>query len=593
MFIRKNTLFSVTESDLDSNGNLHIPSGVTNIAPNVGNALTGIKSVYFPDSMNEIKNSIFNNNPTLKEIFLGKRISNINSNAFLNCENIETIQIPNSPKEIHPWFEFAFPNLKRIIKYEKNDIPCSYIVNRYHGKYYYETSYKKLGTIKVSNIHKLFSDEKDALTPQKICVQINNEYFFIGKDLKSALYECKKYLLMQNFERKIWEYKTISASKNSSIKRYELILREAIKESICALYPNITKSDYKKIYGYIRNLQVYIKYLESVEKKYKNTERQFHELYGLTFEELLNKITPVSEQKLKKTSTRLLKSRPIPAKEMTAIARAGYGNPGAFPYSWLKNIQKGNRSTVTKKLHEILKAAAIKMYTPEHTKEPTISLEKLSEKISKVIKQPIEIKYLNSGNFSKTYTMQIPGDKKYVWKIYHCDRYWKTITSYHHDTEIQNSFLISGKKYYGKIKFRKISTAGISNQLGETYLIYPYTEEETRTQQPNFSYACLTKPYSLIDRNENNILNNTLIDIGGLRINYAQWHQPTYISKISNTILYHSWNDLGYVLNNYTSSQIHNALEFVSDRISIRWIDFNKIQAKIEFLKNKTRYNRR
>ena len=74
---------------------------------------------------------------------------------------------------------------------------------------------------------------------------------------------------------------------------------------------------------------------------------------------------------------------------------------------------------------------------------------------------------------------------------------------------------------------------------------------------------------------------------------YVWEYENGKISKISNTILYHSWNDLGYVLNNYTSSQIHNALEFVSDRISIRWIDFNKIQAKIEFLKNKTRYNRR
>ena len=98
-----------------------------------------------------------------------------------------------------------------------------------------------------------------------------------------------------------------------------------------------------------------------------------------------------------------------------------------------------------------------------------------------------------------------------------------------------------------------------------------------------------TKAYSLIDMNENNFLGNTLIDIGGLRIDYNNWQQPRYISKIVNTILYHSWNDIGYVLNNYNSRQIRDAIDFLNGRLSTNALDFNKIQAKIEFLKNKTR----
>ena len=228
------------------------------------------------------------------------------------------------------------------------------------------------------------------------------------------------------------------------------------------------------------------------------------------------------------------------------------------------------------------------MYSPDKAQDQTTVLESLSKKISKIIKQEIEIKYLESGNFSKTYTLQIPGDKKYVWKIYHCNKYWKTITSYHHDTELQNSFLVGGKKYHGKLKFRKISTAGISNQLGETYLIYPYTEEEP-IKKIIFRPIYNTKPYSLIDMNENNFLGNTLIDIGGLRIDYNNWQQPRYISKIVNTILYHSWNDIGYVLNNYNSHQIRDAIDFLNGKVSTNSLDYNKIQEKIDFLKKKTR----
>lgn len=423
---------------------------------------------------------------------------------------------------------------------------------------------------------------------QRFCLHVTSGPLFIGKSLKSTAYEYRKYFLMQEFERTMWMYKATSSLSEETLRRYEFILREALKESINKLCPVINKKDQKRIRNYIKNIALYVDYIAGIEKKYKGAAKQFYELYGLTFEELLNKISPETGNKLGKTCTRLVKKRPIAPTEMSAIVNAGYENPGAFPFSWLKNIKKDNRSAATKKLHELFKKASIKMYSPDKAQDQTTVLESLSKKISKIIKQEIEIKYLESGNFSKTYTLQIPGDKKYVWKIYHCNKYWKTITSYHHDTELQNSFLVGGKKYHGKLKFRKISTAGISNQLGETYLIYPYTEEEPIKKiifRPMYS----TKAYSLIDMNENNFLGNTLIDIGGLRIDYNNWQQPRYISKIVNTILYHSWNDIGYVLNNYNSHQIRDAIDFLNGKVSTNSLDYNKIQEKIEFLKNKTR----
>ena len=581
MIIRKGVLFSVSEKDLDPSGALRIPEGVTNIAKNVGNSLAGLQVIYFPDSLNEIKNSIFNNNPLLKEIFFGNSMAAINSNAFLNCEKIESIQLPPAQKAPRTSLEMTFANLKHIVKYDSSNQPCYYPVKKYNGKFYYETFHKQIGPIRISLIYTMDNE-------QRFCLHVTSGPLFIGKSLKSTAYEYRKYFLMQEFERTMWMYKATSSLREETLRRYEFILREALKESINKLCPVINKKDQKRIRNYIKNIALYVDYIAGIEKKYKGAAKQFYELYGLTFEELLNKISPETGNKLGKTCTRLVKKRPIAPTEMSAIVNAGYENPGAFPFSWLKNIKKDNRSAATKKLHELFKKASIKMYSPDKAQDQTTVLESLSKKISKIIKQEIEIKYLESGNFSKTYTLQIPGDKKYVWKIYHCNKYWKTITSYHHDTELQNSFLVGGKKYHGKLKFRKISTAGISNQLGETYLIYPYTEEEP-ISKIMFRPIYNTKPYSLIDMNENNFLGNTLIDIGGLRIDYNNWQQPRYISKIANTILYHSWNDIGYVLNNYNSRQIRDAIDFLNGRLSTNALDFNKIQAKIEFLKNKTR----
>ena len=153
---------------------------------------------------------------------------------------------------------------------------------------------------------------------------------------------------------------------------------------------------------------------------------------------------------------------------------------------------------------------------------------------------------------------------------------------------MQNSFLFGGKKYYGSTKFRRISTAGISNQRGEIYLIYPYTEA-TPSKEKIYRDFESTRKYTLVDRNSDNFLGNTIIDTGAIRINYDNWGQPRYVSKITNTILYQSWNALGYVLNNYSCRQIHNALTFIEGKTSVNNLEFNTIQSKIDFLKQKTK----
>lgn len=591
MIIQNGILLSVDHADLDKSGALHIPEGVEDIAENVGNSLSGLKSLYLPDSLIEIRKRVFNDNPDMTSLWIGNNIKYISYTAFHNCQNITQITMPDSGTNmIYPTM---FPKLRLIIRRLPDNTQIKHPVKKYYGLYYYEKPIRKIGTVSVSKLYPLFCSYGFTKAPPKIRLSIKNKknFFFIGDTLKSAVIECRKYFLNQEFERTIWEYKATHKT-NNQFEIYENILRNAIKSYASNPYIKSLKDRISMGHAHIKNIPIYIKYLSEFYKKYKNTNEHFGELTDISMEALLQKITPIKEEnkKVSKSCTRWLKKHPVSASAMYSIVRAGYKNPGSFPYSWLKEIPKSQRGKATLRLHKIFKQATTQMYSPDIPKlQPFINgsiLADLSNKISKVIKQPIQIKYLGSGTFSKTYEIQIPKDRKYVWKIYHCNTEDSIVSSYHHDTELQNSFLFGGKKYSGSTKFRRISTAGISNQRGEIYLIYPYTDATPNKERIYRDFES-TRKYTLIDRNSDNFLGHTIIDTGAIRINYENWWQPKYVSKITNTILYQSWDALGYVLNNYSSRQIHNALTFIEGKTSVNNLEFNTIQSKIDFLKQK------
>ncbi len=592
MIIKNGTLFSVSEEDLTPNGELHLPNGITRIIDGVGNSLNGLKALYLPDSMKRVSSLIFNNNQNLKTIYFGKKTNFINYAPFKFCPNITAIQIPDTKFKTFP-LEIFF-NLKKVIIRQTDDKLVTRYVKKYRNSYYYESNIRNFGKIKTSILQKVsFTNSKEQA--QKICLSIptKGRKYFIEEDIKSAIIECRKYLLMQEFEYAILQYKTQNNIRDE-FYNYDNILRSAMEKYIYNSQINFTKERIQKAKEHIRNIPKYTNYIQKFFKKYDSIDNFYEELLEIPIDKLSKKLTPkkTTNKNVNKSCTRWLRRHPVTIDEMYSIVRAGYKNPGSFPYSWLKKIPKSQRGNATERLHKLFKKTTSKLYGPNN---PSIQeyinlneLKILSTEISKIIKQPIDIKYLGSGEFSKTYTLEIPGDKKYVWKIYHCDNTDAYISSYYHDTELQNSFLLGGKKYYGKIKFRNISTAGISNQRGEIYLIYPYTDGEpvkTRIHKPNQ----IVQKYSLLDKNQRNVLGNTIIDLGALRINYLNWQQPKHVSKIMNTILYHSWNDLGYILNNYSSIQIRQALSFISENMYAKSLDFYKIQKKIDFLKQKAK----
>lgn len=366
------------------------------------------------------------------------------------------------------------------------------------------------------------------------------------------------------------------------------ILRDALRRTIiCADTIGITQRD--NIRKHIRAVPVYIGQIHAFMSKYPNACDEIQELDALSIEQLSKIISPRPRTpRVNQSCTRWLKKHPVSVAEMNAIVRAGYKNPGAFPYTWLQNTPISERGKLTRALHKLFRTATAQMYTPYDAAPLTYYANQTAIKMSRLIKQPVSIQYLESGNFAKAYIIQTPNAEKYVWKIYHCDRMGKTFTDWNHDTELQNSFLVSGKKYYGKIKFRKISTAGISNQRGEIYLIYPYTEpglkiHTTRTVSPTLT------SFNIYDTNAANFCGDTLIDIGALNINTARISQPRYVLKIMNTVLYHSWGDLTYILNKYTPQQIKTAGRFIRNAMTSKDFQYKQIREKLIYLRDSLR----
>ena len=71
MNISNGVLLSVSAADLDNAGALRIPDGVTQIAGGVGDNLSGVRMIYFPDSVTEIARPCFCNNPDLDTVYFG------------------------------------------------------------------------------------------------------------------------------------------------------------------------------------------------------------------------------------------------------------------------------------------------------------------------------------------------------------------------------------------------------------------------------------------------------------------------------------------------------------------------------------------
>ena len=583
MIIQDGVLSDANIKDLDSDGALHIPEGVQIVASYILTNCPKLKAIYFPESVKKIFENAFNDNKNLETIYFGENTKTLSSESFSGCDNIKIIKVARKWKgNFINFFFYTCNNLQKIIRKNTDGALVEYEIYNFKTHTFLKKSQHNIGDIEVATVQNISFDGD----------KINGDTFYIIKtpkigvmevSLEKALNRAKQLLIIKEFKRQIWLAKTKNNITDDSLN-IETILVSALDKTLTTNKISLKKNNYILIKGFFKNLPKYIKYISLMQKKYPNAKQNLDELTDVCLEDLIKIITP-KRKSLNKSCTHLLKKHPVSNKEMQNMVSIGFKNPGAFPVSWLRNLPKEKYGDATKKLHNLLKNAASKMYSTSVKSIFPEEMEKLAKNITKIIKQHIEIQYLSAGHFSKTYTLQIPGDKKYVWKIYHCDNGYNYMSSWGHDTELQNSFLLSGKKYTGNIKFRKISTAGISNQRGEIYLIYPFTEDIPKQINIQTKYIKFKRAVVYDENIISNCINRTFIDLGSIHINQERWYQPLPIRKIANTILYHSWKELSYVLTNYSSDQIKSATDFIERNMSKELITEGILNKKINYLK--------
>lgn len=349
----------------------------------------------------------------------------------------------------------------------------------------------------------------------------------------------------------------------------------------------------KYIDGEISRIHEYFIGINKFCANYKNNDA-LDELSFLNLRELANIVLPIQSQNLGKTYTRYAKRRVDNPNNVRAMMVAGYKNPGCFPYQWLQNTPAEQRSALTDTLHAAFRRAARDLYSPVYMAYPDLQskfkpvLNTLARSITDATGVNTQVQYYGHGFFSKTY--KITSDNQaYILKAYHSDLPYITMKEHIHDIEAQISFLVSGKKYCGNVRYRTVLTAGISNQRGMQYILYPFVDGTIGDVKHN-PYDVF-KTYHFCDNiGTGNQCGDKIIDTGMIKVNECRIGRP-YMTKIINTILYRPWDDLAIVLNKYNARQITESVDFISQRLDSSIPHSDTIYAKLQFLARKV--NRR
>lgn len=587
MIIQDGKLLSVDVGDLDTDGTLRIPDGVVELAENIGNTVPGLRRLYMPNSLKEIKACAFCNNPELDSVYFGEGLVKLNNSAFANCDNVKLLQIPSAWIQIMPFMPCVGIKLNTIVRKNGDGQVVKYPIKQYRGRHYYETARRCIRGITIISLQSLKFDANGICGRPHTAICVAN-HTFVRTDVASAINDARKTAMLFEFKHAMWRHN--AASNTKCDLNTEDLLINAAEKTLCQI-TRPTMRDRREMRKYAAQIPMFIKYINKFMEKYPSMESAA-ELCATTLGEMQQIIFPCAKNPVGKSATHRLKKRPVTTSELNAMFITGYQNPGAMPYSWICGIEKSQRGQTTQKIHAVMRNAATKLYSPAYSSDDASTksdaLNQMARRISKLIHRPVKIQYLNSGNFAKAYKIMVDGAPDYVWKIYHSNREYEYVKNWGHDNELQNSFLVSGKKYYGDVRFRKIATAGISSQRGERYLLYPFANGVAQPL-PNDAYGCLKK-FRIYDlENDSNRIGNTIIDCGAMRMHPIWWDGGPHMTKIINTVIYRPWDDLAMVLRKYTNNQISAATQFIGNHLSTTMPHYERIRAKIDFLNNKIR----
>ena len=579
MIISNGILLSVSDDDLTTDGTLCVPDGVRRIGARVGCNMPHMRALTLPNTLTDVGDEAFCYNHNLAHIKFGADTIKISDNAFIGVNQIKKLTIP------HTWTELA-ENLEHIISDNcivtrdmGNGTLQTFLIVRIRHKLFYEKSCRKISGIYVHDLM-LPQFNSNGICGPSYTALCFDRYVFISKTLDAALDAARRTKITNDFQYAMWK-NMVQRRKTKFDENIDAVILGAANRTLHE-HPHANPATRNIMQNWANRIPEIFADIMAFIKKYP-LRHDLYELQGINLDKMMQIVAPVARGTMSKSATRRLKHAPVDAAEMNAMALVGYQNPGAFPYEWLQQIPRDKRGAATARLHKIFKNAAIKSYcadTPDACNRMMPAMDDLEQKMSRVLKQPVEIRYLGGGCFGKTHMIFVGDAPAYILKTYHSNCEHGFFATWAHDTELQNSFLLSGRKYYGDLHWRQIETAGISIQRGERYLICKLAEG-MRDVLPKPPYEQF-KWYNVYDHSDN-LIGNTLIDCGALEI-IPQFQTKPYMRKIINTVLYRPFNELNMIQKKYNAEQIRTAVEFMNARITPSTIKRDEICRKLQFL---------
>lgn len=460
----------------------------------------------------------------------------------------------------------------------------TYPLRQYKGRYYCELSRRTISGVTVRQLAlPLFRD--DVLIGARSVALGHNGATFRCTNIADAVRAARDAKITKKFKYELWKHNAqFHANDDPDV---HMVITNALERTLRQAHP-LSMAMRRHLANTAINIGHTYDAVIAFQKKYPLRENLL-EISGATLDELIQTVAlPKSDTCIGKSATRRLKHTPVSHAEMNQMVSIGYKNPGAFPYEWIRNIPPAQRGDVTAQLHAAMRDAAIKSYCPDQPSacmrmEP--AMDELAAKMSEILHLDVDITYIAPGHFAKAHQICVAGAKPYILKTYHSNCCYDEVAQWNHDTELQNSFLVGGRKYQGQIRFRKIATAGLSNQRGEIYLVAPMAMGQPKPI-PTHPYTRF-KWYQLYDTAPNRH-GNTIIDCGAIDIHPGFRGKP-YMTKIINTVLYRPWDDLSIVLKKYKSKQIRDTVNFMNEYTNSAIPNYNTINAKLVFLDQKTR----
>lgn len=507
MIISNGILLSVSDDDLTTDGTLCVPDGVRRIGARVGCNMPHMRALTLPNTLTDVGDGAFCYNHNLAHIKFGADTIKISDNAFIGVNQIKKLTIP------HTWTELA-ENLERIISDNcivtrdmGNGTLQTFLIVRIRHKLFYEKSCRKISGIYVHDLMLPQFDSNGICGPSYTALCFDR-YVFISKTLDAALDAARRNKIMNDFQYAMWK-NMVQRRKTKFDENIDAVILGAANRTLHE-HPHANIATRNVMQNWANRIPEIFANIMAFIKKYP-LRHDLYELQGINLDKMMQIVAPVARGTMSKSATRRLKHAPVDAAEMNAMALVGYQNPGAFPYEWLQQIPRDKRGAATTRLHKIFKNAAIKSYcadTPDACNRMMPAMDDLEQKMSRVLKQPVEIRYVGGGCFGKTHMICVGDAPAYILKTYHSNCEHGFFATWAHDTELQNSFLLSGRKYYGDLHWRQIETAGISIQRGERYLICKLAEG-MRDVLPKPPYEQF-KWYNVYDHSDN-LIGNTLI----------------------------------------------------------------------------------